>query len=118
MMDGEGRHLDVEPKRLQAPYAFHFDRLHEMARYPERPFRDPEIERVTQRPGADDVFRGKFWNRTFLLAFEMKAVGLDVAKMHFHCLSFRLSSAATRAGTKSFTSPPSRAISFTIRELR
>ena len=117
MVDGEGRHFDVEAKRLEAPHAFQFDRLDEMARYPERAFRNPQVERVSQRPGADHAFRGQFGNRTFLPTFEMKAIGLDLTEMDFH-LSFLLSSIATRPGTKSFTSPPSRAISFTIRELR
>lgn len=84
VVDGEGRHFDVEPERLQAPHAFQFHWLDEMACYPERAFRDSQIERVTQRPGAADAFRGELGNRTFLLAFEMETIGLDVAEVDFH----------------------------------
>src|SRR6266403_1835111 len=84
MMDGEGVDLDVITEGLEAAHAFHFDRLDEIARYPKRAFRDPEIERITQRPGADDVFRGEFGNRTFLFAFEMQAISLDLAEVDLH----------------------------------
>src|SRR5437588_1520016 len=142
-MDRESFHLDVEAKRFEAADAFQFNRLREMTRDPERAFRNAEIERVTQRAGAYDTFRRQIRNRTFLLALEMEPIGLNLAEMNFHsngffcrpsgsdgvrgrrftetpynCLSFVCNAFATRVGTKSVTSPPRRAISFTIRELR
>ena len=84
MMDGESVDFDVEPERLKAAHAFQFDRLNEIAGHPKRAFRDPEVQRVTQRPGADDIFRSQIENRTFLFAFKMQAVGLDLAEMDFH----------------------------------
>src|SRR2546423_6731521 len=89
-----------------------------MAGDPERTFRDPEIERVTQRTRADDAFRFQFRNRTLFFALEMLALVLNLAEMDFHSFNFARNAFATRAGTKSVTSPPSRAISFTIRELK
>src|SRR5436305_2395762 len=78
VVDGKSMHLDVEPKRLQATHTFQFGRLDKIARYPERAFRDSEVERVTQRPGADDRFRRQLGNRAFLFAFKMQAVRLDL----------------------------------------
>src|SRR5437763_522516 len=142
-MDRESFHLDIEPKRFEAADAFQFNRLRETTRDPERTFRNAKIERVAQRASADDTFRRQIWNRTFLLALEMEPVGLNLAEMDFHetnffcrpsvsdrfrgrrftetpynCSSFVCNAFATRAGTKSVTSPPMRAISFTIRQLR
>src|SRR2546423_8104311 len=117
MVNRKRRNLDIEPKRLQTANAFQFDRLRQMTRDPERTFGDAEIERVAQRTGALDVFCFEIGNRTLFFALEMLAFALDLAQMNFH-LSLVRNAFATRAGTNSVTSPPSRAISFTIRELR
>ena len=118
VMDRERGHLDVEAKRLETANAFQFDRLREMTGDPKRAFRNAKIERVTQRPGANNSFRFQVGDRAFFRAFEMLALNLNLAQMNFHSFSFFRSAFATLAGTKSVTSPPSRAISFTIRELR
>src|SRR6476469_2977522 len=118
VVDRKRRHLDVEPKRLEKTDAFQFNRLGQMAGDPERTFGKAEVERVTQRTGAGDTFRFHLRDRTLFLAFEMLTLGLDLAQMNFHIASFARNAFATRAGRKSFTSSPSRAISFTIRELR
>ena len=118
VMNRKRGHLDIEPKRFETANAFQFNRLGEVARGPERTFRDAEIERVPQRAGADHAFRFQIRNRKVFLALEVLALFLDLAQMNFHWLSFLASAFATRGGTKSVTSPPSRAISFTMRELR
>src|SRR2546423_9968794 len=83
-MNREGGNLDFETEWLQASHAFELDRLSEVAGHPKRAFGDSEIERVTQRPGANDVFRGQLWNWAFLFALEMQALGLDLPEMDFH----------------------------------
>jgi hypothetical protein len=141
-MNRERFHLDIEFERLEAADAFQFHRLGQGAGRPKGSFGNTEIERVSERPGANDVFAGEIGDGAFFLAFEVQPVGLDLAEVNFHCTNrsivgrlcqtppgrprrftdtpynFFLSALATRAGTKSVTSPPSRAISFTMRELR
>jgi hypothetical protein len=84
MVDGKGLHFDVVAEWLEAAYAFQFDRLDKGAGDPKRAFGDPEVQRVPERPGALDLFRGQLRDRTFLFAFEMQAVGLDLPEMDFH----------------------------------
>ena len=118
VMDRKRRNFDVEPKRFETADALQFNRLRQVAGDPERTFGKAKVERVTQRTGAGDAFRFHLRDRTLFLAFEVLALGLDLAQMNFHIASFARNAFATRAGRKFFTSPPSRAISFTIRELR
>src|SRR5204863_3646649 len=118
VVDRKCGHLDVEAKWFETADAFQFDRLREMAGDPERTFGNTEIERITQGTRGDNAFRFQLRNRTLFLAFEMLALGLDLAQMNFHIASFARNAFATRPGTKSVTSPPRRAISLTIRELR
>ena len=44
----------------------------------------PEVQRVAERPSADDTFRGELGNRTLFFALEMQAIGLDMPEMDFH----------------------------------
>src|SRR5437868_15039500 len=79
MMDGEGGHFDIESEWLEAAHAFQFDRLDKMAGYPKRAFRNAEVQRITERSRAYDIFRCEIGNRTFLFAFEVQTVGVDLA---------------------------------------
>jgi len=84
MMDRERGHFDIESEWLEAAHAFQFDRLDKMAGYPKRAFRNPEVQRITQRSHTNDIFRRQIGNRTFFFAFEVQTVGLDLAEMDFH----------------------------------
>lgn len=84
MMNRKGFHCDIERKRLEATHAFQFDRLRKHPCHPQSAFRDAEVERITERAGADDTFRSEIGNRAFLLTLEMEAVGLNLAEMDFH----------------------------------
>ena len=84
VMDGKSFYRDLERKRLETTNAFQFDRLNERPRRPERPFGNPEVERIAQWPAANHVFGGKLGNRTFFLALQMESVGWNLAEMDFH----------------------------------
>src|SRR3954464_4578015 len=117
-MDRERVNLDVVREWLEAADALQFHRLGKCPGNPKGPFRNPEIQGVTQWPGANDAFRGQFGNGTYLFSFKMEPVGLNLAQVNFHDFNLRARASATRGGTKPVTSPPSRAISLTMRELR
>ena len=118
MMDREIRNLDRVHETFETGNAGQFDRLRERATGPERAFGNPEIERVSQRTGANDFVPLELGDWAILLAFQVEAVGWNLSQMNFHFPNFRAKAAATTAGTKAAISPPSRAISFTIRELK
>jgi len=117
-MNRKRRDFDVVSEWFQTANAFQFDRLSKMACDPERAFRDTQIERVAERPGAFHALRFQLRNRARFLGLEMQTFGLNLAKMNLHCLSFPVRAFATGNGTNPLTSPPRRAISLTIRELR
>lgn len=117
-MKGESFRLDVEWKQLETADALELDRLSELATGPQCTFRNSHVERVAKRSGAAHIFCREIGDRRFFLALEMQTVGVNLSEMDFHRLSLFRSALATLAGTNSVTSPPSRAISFTILELR
>jgi hypothetical protein len=76
--------LDVEWKRFETANASKLDRLSERASGPDRPLGDSQVERITQRSGAADIFLGEFGNLAFFLALEMQTVGVNLSEMDFH----------------------------------
>ena len=59
-------------------------RLGQRAVCPERAFGDAYIERITQRPAADDVLHRHILERAFLFAFEMQSVGWNLPEVNLH----------------------------------
>src|ERR1700675_765616 len=71
-----------------------------------------------QRPGAANIFGFQLRDRTIFLALQMQTCPRYLAQMDFHRFNFFAKASATQGGTNLATSPPRRAISFTMRELR
>jgi len=117
-MNRECRRIDVVNKFFETTNASQLDRLHKGAVRPERTFRDADVDLVFHWPDAMHSFRFQFRDQTIFFAFEMQALGRNLLQMDFHFLNFFPSALATMPGTNFETSPPSRAISFTKRELK
>ncbi len=103
---------------LQTGHANHLDWLRERAVSPERTVGDTDIERIAQWSRADGAFFRQLRDGAFLLAFEVETLGSDLSEMNFHDLNFLVKAVATGGGTNFAMSPPRRAISFTILELK
>ena len=117
-MNRKRRRLDVVNKFFETTNASQLDRLNKRAVRPERTFRNADVDLVFHRPEAVDSFRFQFRNEAIFFAFEVQALGGNLLQMDFHFLNFFPSALATMPGTNFETSPPSRAISFTNRELK
>ena len=120
-VNGKSRHLDLERKRLETADATQFDRLRQRSVCPKRAFGNPDVERIAQRPGAVGSLPPRARESDNLLRLPDAGLRPESGGDEF---SSNLSVFLVRtlpphcAGTNSLTSPPSRAISFTIRELR
>lgn len=117
-MDRKSFCFDLEWKRFETTDAPKLDRLSKRASRPHRSLGNSQVERIPQRSSAADILLREIKNRAFFLALEMQTVGVNLSEMDFQFLNLARSAAATWAGRNSATLPPSRAISFTIRELR
>src|SRR6516165_5334782 len=125
-MQCEGRDLDVVPEFFETGDATQFDQLFERPVYPTRAFRNSNVDFVLHRPDATYAFGFQLRSQAIFLAFEIQSFRWDLFEMNFHFrilspsqrLNFFPSELVTTAGTNFEMSPPSRAISFTNRELK
>ncbi len=84
MMNSESGNFDVEPEWFEATDTFQFDRLRQVAGHPDGAFGDAGIERITERTRANDAFRLELGKWTFLFAFQVETISLNMAEMNFH----------------------------------
>src|SRR5258708_1504567 len=123
-VERERGNLDVVNEFLQAGHARQLDRLFKRTICPKRAFRNSDEDLVLHRSDAANAFRLELGNQAIFLAFEVQSFRRNLFQMNFHArnlsiqaLNFFAKALATTAGTNLDTSPPSRAISFTNREL-
>lgn len=117
-VDRERRNFHVLDKFFETADASELDRLRERAVGPKRTFRHADVDFVLHRTGATNSVRFQIADQTIFLPLQMQSLGWNLFEMNFHFLNFFPSKLATVAGTNFETSPPSRAISFTSRELK
>lgn len=83
-VDGEIFHFDLESETFEASDALQLDWLSELTVGPKRAFRNPCIERITQRPGAARLLGIKLRQGTLFLVLEMQPIGGNLTQMNFH----------------------------------
>ena len=89
---GERWNVHLVLEILQAGDAAKPKRLNERAVRPECAIRQTELEIVTERPVAANLFRFHFPDRAILFAFEMQTARWNLFQMNFHFPYFPLCS--------------------------
>src|SRR5207248_3690077 len=129
------RNLDFVLELFEAGHAAQLNRLRDHPIGPKRAIGNSKVQAVTHRPNAANFRRRDVAEGTIFFALQMQASRRNLIQMNFHAasffevqitaatfpnsgLNFFASASATSDGTNAEASPPSLAISFTIRELR